>query len=103
MESETPMWRGFVINQSEKTYTVLSERDKKRYELNKVDGKVKTGILIMPDGHVCNVDDNIFNDSRLFSACREYCYDLKRHKDAYQRRKATKQQKEQLAKDSILD
>lgn len=100
---DTPTWRGFVIGETETTYIVLSEREKKRYELAKVDGKVKTGILIMTDGHVCSVDDNIFNDSRLFSACREYCYDLRRHKDAYQRRKATKQQKEAEAKALCLD
>ena len=92
MEADNQTYRGFVLSESDTTYVVLSEREKKRYELNKVDGKVKTGIHIMPDGHICNVDDVIFNDTKLFSACREYCYDLNRKKQQYQRRK----QKEEL-------
>ena len=88
MDGDNQTYRGFVLSETDSTYIVLSEREKKRYELTKVDGKIKTGILIMPDGHICNVEDIVFNDTKLFSALREYCYDIHRKKEQYQRRKA---------------
>lgn len=83
-------YRGFVISDMGNSYIVISEKDKKQHVLPKKDGKVVTGNMVMPDGHTCNINETIFNDARLFSACREYSYDLKRHKVAYQRRKTTK-------------
>ena len=95
MEQMNQTYRGFVLSENESTYIVLSEREKKRYELTKVDGKIKTGILIMPDGHICNVEDIVFNDTKLFSALREYCYDINRKKQQYQRRKQKSELTEQ--------
>jgi hypothetical protein len=83
-----PTWRGFVINQTETTYSVISERDKQLHTLQKKNNEIITGCIVMPDGHICNVDDYIFNYSMLYSACREYAGDLRRHKKRRQERKA---------------
>jgi hypothetical protein len=82
----TPVWRGFIVNQSENEFTVISERDK-QYHI--VPGQVRSGNVIMPDGHCCCIDEYIFNPSMLFSACREYVYDLRRHKKRRTKNKET--------------
>jgi hypothetical protein len=86
-----PTWRGFVINQTETTYTVLSERDKQLHTLQKKNNEIITGCVVMSDGHICNIDDYVFNNSMLYSACREYTGMLKRHKKRRAEKKSIKE------------
>jgi hypothetical protein len=77
---EDMLYKGYVVYQTDTTYTVVSERDKSFHTILKKNGEVVTGSVVMPDGHICNIEDKIFNPSMIYSACREYISDLKRHK-----------------------
>jgi len=89
-EQETKKCRGYIIGQTDSYYTVISEHDKKRHQLPKEGKKIPSGATVMPDGHICNIDEIFFNNSKLFSACREYTGDLRRQKKYWQNKKATK-------------
>ena len=82
-------YRGFVVAQTDTTYDVLSERDKQIHTVPKKDKHIVTGCIVMPDGHICDVDDYIFSKSMLYSACREYTADLRRHKKRREAKKLT--------------
>lgn len=80
MDANTPVWRGYVVAQTETDYQVVSERDKQIHTVPKTETGIKTGPIIMPDGHLCSIDEYVFTSSMLFAACREYLADLRRHK-----------------------
>lgn len=91
---ELPTYQGYVIEEADTHYTVISERDKKFHVLQKKEGKIQDGCIVMPDGHVCNINEIKITGNKLFSACREYVYDTNRkriyHKRKYQEKKAQK-------------
>ena len=89
-EEGAPTYRGYIIGQTDDYYTVISERDKQLHQLPKEGKKIPSGATVMPDGHICNIDEIFFNNTKLFSACREYSNDLRRHKKYWQDKKAAK-------------
>lgn len=90
MSVEEKKCRGYIIGQTDNHYTVISEHDKQRHQLPKDGKKIPSGPTVMPDGHICNIDEIFFNNSKLFSACREYSGDLRRQKKYSKEKKASK-------------
>lgn len=84
-----PVWKGFVISQTDTTYTVLFERDKQQYTFLKKEGDEMVGIKMMPCGNVCEVQDYIIDNVRLFGAIKEYHTNMIRHRERRARRKNT--------------
>jgi hypothetical protein len=94
-ENGNPVYRGFVVFQTENDYTVLTERDKKTYIMPKVDGKIPVGELILinspldDDIHIVKLEC-VMTPTRMWSAIREYTADLQRHKRRYNAKKKSK-------------
>lgn len=101
-------YRAYVISETESTFTFISERDKKLHMgSKKTDGSIPEAYRL-DEEHVVSVQRPFFTDpSRLFTACREYCYDKvknakagarKRQARRELRQKALKEKEEQQAK-----
>ena len=82
--------KAYVVLQDDSTFTIVSEHDKKIHILNQ---PVVQGDYTLPDGKVVNIQPIIFDSSRLFSACREYAYDVERKVRYYTRKKSENEQK----------
>lgn len=96
----TPVWRGYIIKKTPDDFTIISENDK---QLHTIKGEPRTGNVVLPNGVVVNVDEYIFTNSMLFSACREYVADLRRKKKHYiaKKQKTQKEPKETPVKTSL--
>jgi hypothetical protein len=96
----TLVWRAFIIKKTPDDFTIISENDK---QLHTIKGEPRTGNIVLPNGVVVNVDEYIFTNSMLFSACREYVSDLRRGKRRYISKKEKKQKelKEMETKTSL--
>jgi hypothetical protein len=88
----TETWKAFVINQTTENYTILSERDKKYHILPL---PITFGNVRLDDGSVVTIQDMVFSPHKLYMACKEYDYNIKRKKSQYQKRLNAKSKTEE--------
>ena len=113
MGSKIINYRAYVIGETGSHFVIVSERDKKLHEVLKTsDGKMPVNPLILDPadpGHLVMVQEPFFTDpSRLFTACREYCYDRVKNAKAGQKKRELKreekkkQREERIAKGVMM-
>lgn len=76
-------WKAFVVNQTETEYIIISERDKKYHTLPL---PIEIGDIRLPDGSIVSIQDTIFTPDKLFTACKNYQYDLERKRRQYKKK-----------------
>ena len=90
-------YRAYVLSQTTDSFVIVSERDKQLHTIPMVSGCIPE-VVEVEYGHVVGIQKPYFDASRLFTACREYCYDKKKNSKASVRRNALLKEKRQKAK-----
>ena len=82
---ETPTYRGYVISYDENNFSFVSEHDKQVYTVSTKEYPSRGNIVLQREANypvVIDLHPTKITGSRLYSACREYLYDLDRKKKA---------------------
>ena len=80
-----PTYRGYVIAYDQNNFSFVSEHDKEVHTVSTKEFLSRGNIVLQREGTepvVIDLHPTKITDSRLFSACREYLYDLDRKKKA---------------------
>ena len=102
-----PDSRAYVISETDDYYTIVSEHDKKTHTIEKQSGSIPDTIQ-MDNRNVVIQSIRFTDPSRLFTACREYCYDIERKRNSRSKKsmekkeKALKEKEEKEAKGMMM-
>jgi hypothetical protein len=80
------MYRAYIIYVEDDFFLLVSEKDKKTHKIPRTKEEPIPKEKITIDNEELSIERN-FTPSSVFSACREYCYDLKRKNDHYNKKK----------------
>ena len=92
-------WKAFVINKTDKDYTIIAENDRKYHTLPL---PIQEGVVRLSSGTIVDIQETIFSPHQLFMACKNYQYDIIRKRNQYKKRVAKKEEQATTAENPFF-
>jgi hypothetical protein len=80
----TPVWKAYIVNITPDNYVIINEKDKKFITLPL---PITYGSIHINEEYHLDIQDITFDPKKLFMACKEYDYNLRRKKAQYIKKK----------------